>query len=116
MSGCGKGDKVKRRKSRYSRVRPRRGSEMWFIGLILKYLRRGNYAENVRGDASAYLAGVLDYLAAEILDLAGVDAILEKKTRICPRHLRSCIRIDTELTRLISRVLLPKEIEIEKKA
>src|SRR5690348_18332395 len=67
MSGRGKGGKVKSKaKSRSSRA-----GLQFPVGRIHRLLRKGNYAERVGAGAPVYLAAVLEYLAAEVLELAG---------------------------------------------
>ena len=77
-----------------------------------------------------YLAAVLEYLNAEILQLADNAACDNKKTRIIPRHLQLAVRNDEELNKLlagvtiaqggvlpnIQAVLLPKKTEKMPKA
>ncbi|KAK3506519.1 hypothetical protein QTP70_005365 [Hemibagrus guttatus] len=122
MSGRGKTGGKARAKAK---TQSSRAGLQFPVGRVHRLLRKGNYAERVGAGAPVYLAAVLKYLTAEILELAGNAARDNKKTRIIPRHLQLTVRNDEELNKLlggvtiaqggvlpnIQAVLLPKKTE-----
>ena len=76
------------------------------VGRVHRLLRKGNYAQRIGSGAPVYLTSVLEYLAAEILELAGNAARDNKKSRIIPRHLQLAIRNDEELNKLLGDVTI----------
>ncbi|KAK3742941.1 hypothetical protein QZH41_003858 [Actinostola sp. cb2023] len=102
MSGRGKG----KAKGTKSKTRSSRAGLQFPVGRIHRHLRRGNYAKRVGAGAPVYMAAVLEYLSAEILELAGNAARDNKKTRIIPRHLQLAVRNDEELNKLLGGVTI----------
>ncbi|KAL1140016.1 hypothetical protein AAG570_006993 [Ranatra chinensis] len=102
MSGRGKGGKSKTK----PKSRSTRAGLQFPVGRIHRLLKKGNYAERVGTGAPVYLAAVLEYLTAEVLELAGNAARDNKKTRIIPRHLLLAIRNDEELSKLLNCVTI----------
>jgi histone H2A len=102
MSGRGKatGDKAKA-KSKSSRA-----GLQFPVGRMHRLLKKGRYAERVGAGAPVYLAAAMEYLTAEILELAGNAARDNKKTRITPRHMQLAIRNDEELNKLLIGVTI----------
>ncbi|MBN3288705.1 H2A1 protein, partial [Polyodon spathula] len=68
MSGRGKTGGKARAKAN---PRSSRAGLHFPVGRVHRLLRKGNYAQRVGAGAPVYLAAVLDYLTAEILELAG---------------------------------------------
>ena len=101
MSGRGK-KVTKAKKSQMTRST--RAGLQFPVGRVHRMLKKGNWAKRVGAGAPVYLAAVLEYLSAEILELAGNAARDNKKKRIIPRHLQLAIKNDEELNKLIGGV------------
>jgi len=104
MAGKGKGGRGK--KGRKSSSRSAKAGLQFPVGRIARYLRQGRYAARVGSGAPVYLAAVMEYLAAEILELAGNAARDNKRSRIIPRHLQLAVRNDEELNKLLGGVTI----------
>ncbi|KAK7397189.1 hypothetical protein VNO78_18356 [Psophocarpus tetragonolobus] len=76
------------------------------VGRVARYLKKGRYSRRLGTGAPIYLAAVLEYLAAEVLELAGNAARDNKKNRINPRHVLLAVRNDEELGKLLQGVTI----------
>jgi histone H2A len=102
MSGRGKGKGAAKK----AVTKSSKAGLQFPVGRISRFLKRGKYAERVGAGAPVYLAAVLEYLTAEVLELAGNAARDNKKTRIIPRHIQLAIRNDEELSKLLGEVTI----------
>ncbi|CAM9208208.1 unnamed protein product [Sphacelaria rigidula] len=103
MSGKGKGGRGEGKKSV---TRSAKAGLQFPVGRVGRFLKKGKYASRVGAGAPVYLAAVLEYLTAEVLELAGNAARDNKKARIVPRHIQLAVRNDEELNKLLGEVTI----------
>ena len=104
MAGKGKGGRGKTDAKAQSRSS--RAGITFPVGRMARYMRDMKVADRIGAGAPVYLAAVIEYLAAEILELAGNVATDSKKNRIIPRHIQLAIRNDDELNTLLGNVTI----------
>ena len=86
--------------------RSARAGVLFPVGRFHRQLRQGQYARRVGVGAPVYLAAVLEYLTAELVELAGNVAKDNNKARIVPRHVLLAVRNDHELNTLLADVTI----------
>ena len=73
------------------------------IGRALRTMR---LAKRYGAGGPVYLTAVIEYMAAEVLELAGNACRDNKKKRVTPRHLVLAIRNDEELNKFLGGVTI----------
>ena len=107
MSGKGKRtSKGGKGKGGSSMTRSARAGLSFPVGRLARFLRRGNFSSRVGGSAPVYMAAVLEYVVAEVLELAGNAAKDNKKSRIVPRHIQLAVRNDDELNQFFGNAVI----------
>ena len=77
------------------------------VSRLHRHLKKAQIAKRISAAAPVYCGGALEYLVAELLELAGNIAKENNKKRINPRHVLLAIRNDSEFSALLSDVTIP---------
>ena len=104
-SKSGKASAASKSKKRQTRSKPvtaaTRAGTMFPPGRLARMLRRSRLAERSSVTAGVYMAAVLEYVCAEVLELAGNHVTLRGKKLIQPKDINLGIRGDDELNKLL---------------
>ena len=103
MAGKGKG---KAKGGRCTISRTKRAGITFPVGRVARYIRNGRYATRIGAGAPVYTAAVMEYLCAEVLELAGNAAKDNKRARITPRFILLAIKNDEELSSFMSDITI----------
>ena len=76
------------------------------VGRIARMLKHGRYSERVGLGAPVFLAAVLEYLVAELLEVSVMVVKENKKNRIIPRYIFLGLKEDDEFNRLFQHTLI----------
>lgn len=82
----------------------RRAGLVFPVGRVHRYLKEKE-KQRVSGNAAVYCTAILEYVVAEVLELAGNACEDQRLKRINPRHIMIAIRTDEELDAFVKATI-----------
>ncbi|KAJ4473832.1 histone-fold-containing protein [Lentinula aciculospora] len=86
------------------KTKSERAGVIFPVARLRRYLKMLNANKRLTISAPIYLAAVLEYLVAELLELAGNACHDHRKRHIRPRHIQLAVRNDDEINKLLKDV------------
>lgn len=100
--GAGKASKIG--KVPAGRTKSSKAGLVFPIGRIRRMLKERMVGQRVGGHAAIYMGAVLEYLTAELVEIAGNVSKNSKKVRIMPSMIKECLKEDEEMNQLLKNV------------
>ncbi|XP_045327748.1 histone H2A-Bbd type 1-like isoform X2 [Leopardus geoffroyi] len=98
----------RRRQRRHAVSRSRRAELQFPVSRVERLLREGRYARRLSTSTPVFLTAVLEYLTANILELAGKEALDSHKMRITPEHVQRALGSNQHLRGLLENTTSPR--------
>lgn len=76
------------------------------VGRLNRMLKQGRYSQRIGGSAGVFMSGVLEYITAEICELAGNVCEEQGRKTIAPKHINLGILHDEELHKLVASAVI----------
>merc|ERR1712169_96712 len=73
---------------------------------VTRHCRKAKVAKRISKRTGVFASAVMEYIAAEVLELAGNACKERKKLTIFPKHLQTAIRSDEELNEFLRTVTI----------
>ena len=70
------------------------------IARVNRYLKKNTQLKRVGGSAAVFMTAVVEYIASEILQVAGSGTLKAQRKTVSPQDLVSATRSDKELSRV----------------
>nr|CAD7586800.1 unnamed protein product [Timema genevievae] len=94
------------KKRQKAMTKSQRANVTFPVGRMHRYLKMGTHRLRIGVGSPVYMAAVIEYLTAEVLELAGNAARDNRKGRITPRHILLAVANDEELHLLLKNVTI----------
>ncbi|KAL1785284.1 histone H2A-Bbd type 1-like [Sigmodon hispidus] len=89
-----------RKRRRQNISRSTRAELQFPVSRFDRLLREGNYSQRLSSSSPVFVAGVLEYLTSNILELAGKEAHISGKKRITAEHVYQVVQKNEQLHQL----------------